>query len=182
MSYESQIDKERLYFTQCNDTLPMKCPECALTKIPRHCKIFRNFPALWRHLNHDHNDITESKMREIIQVLSYLFKGFQWNMFPRWEYSEFSRKTTTSSFIIDGRQPRIDRVEKFKKIAKLLKLQSQFYPLFKPAILRKMIRVAIGPHDPRILEFYFKGITNYSKPDKVHGTYNVTQFCDILGA
>ena len=117
MSYDYQIDKDRLYFTQCNDTILLKCPECTSTKIPRQCKIFHNFPALWIHLKHEHNDILESRMDEIIQVLNDVFKAFKWNMFPKWEYSEFIPKTSSSSILIDGRTPRIDMLENLEKIA-----------------------------------------------------------------
>ena len=181
MTKGSGVDKDRLFFTQCNETILFKCPECTSTKILRQCKIFRNFPALWRHLKQDHNDILESRMDEIVHVLDYTFKAFQWNMFPKWEYSEIP-KTTTSSLLIDGRKPRIDRHEKLEKIAKLLKIQSQFYPKFKPRVLKQMIRIAIGGHDYRTMEFYFSSVTYFSKKDKIQGMYDVTEFCEILGA
>ena len=72
-----------------------KCPECTSTKILRQCKIFHNFPALWWHLKQNHNDIFEIRMNEIILVLNNMFKASQWNMFPKWEYSEFIPNTTT---------------------------------------------------------------------------------------
>jgi len=181
LSYDDSLDKDRLYFTQCNDCILFKCPECTSTKILRQCKIFHNFPALWRHLKQDHNDILESRMNEIIQVLKHVFKAFQWNMFPKWEYSEFIPKTTTSSSIlIDGKSPRIDVLENLEKIAGLLKTQSEHFPTFKPRLLSILVEKAIGPRDDRIKKKYIDCVTKYSEKDKIHGIYVVTEFCEKL--
>lgn len=138
---------------------------------------------MWRHLKQEHNDILESRMNEIKHVLNSVFKAYQWNMFPKWEYSEFIPKTTTSSSIlIDGRTPRIDVLENLESIAKLLKTQSQIYPKFKPKLLSILITKAIGPKDHRILKKYLNCITENSTKDKIHGLYDVTQFCEILDA
>ena len=181
MSYDDPLDKDRLYFTQCNDAILLKCPECTSTKILRQCRIHRNFPALWIHLKHEHNDILESRMDEIIQVLNDVFKAFKWNMFPKWEYSEFIPKTSSSCIMIDGRPPRIDMLENLEKIANLLKAQSEHFPIFKPKLLSILVEKAIGPRVDRTKKKYIDCITRYSEKDKLHGVYVVTEFCEKLG-
>jgi len=182
LSYDDSLDKDRLYFTQCNDTILLKCPECTSVKNLRQCKIFRNFPALWWHLKQEHTDILEIRMNEINQILHNVFKAFQLNMFPKWEYSKFIQHTTSSSFLIDGRPPRIDMLENLKKIAKLLKTQSEFFPKFKPKILLILIEKAIESKDPRTKKKYLNCIIKYSDKDQLHVLYDVTQFCKVLGA
>jgi len=182
LSYDDSLDKDRLFFIQCNDAILLKCPECTSTKILRQCRIHRNFPALWRHLKQDHNDILESRMDEVIQVLNHIFKAFQWNMFPKWEYSEFVPTATSSSILMDSRPPRTDRLENLTEIANLLKTQSEHFPRFKPKLLSILVEKILGPTDPRTKKKYIDCITRYSDKDKVHGVYNVTQFCKELGA
>jgi len=182
MSNDDSIDKDRLYFTQCNDTILLRCPECTSTQILRHCKIFHNFPAVWWHIKQDHKDILESRLEEIIQVLNCLFKAYKWNMFLKWAYSEAKLNTTTSSSILmDGRPPRIDRQENLKKIASLFKTQSELYPNFRKKNIRVLIEKAIELHDPRTMKLYFDSVTSHSKPDKIKGFYDVTQFCNKVG-
>jgi len=108
MSNDDSIDKDRLHFTQCNDTILLRCPECTSTKILRHCKIFHNFPSVWWHIKQDHKDILESRRDEIIQVLNCIFKAYKWNIFPKWAFSEakIELATTSSSILMDGRQPK----------------------------------------------------------------------------
>jgi len=182
LSYVDSLDKDRLYFTQCNDTILLKCPECTSVKNLRHCKIFQNFPALWWHLKQDHNDILESRMDEIIKVLNHIFKAFQWNMFPKWEYSEFSPAATSSSILMDGRSPRKDRLMNLVEIAKLFKIQSENYPIFKPKLLSSLVKAVLGPTDPRTEKKYVDCIISYCGKDKIRGLYDVTQFCKELGA
>ena len=182
MSNDHSIDKDRLYFTQCNDTILLRCPECTSTKILRQCKIFHNFPAVWWHIKQDHKDILESRLQEIIQVLNSLFKAYKWNMFPKWAYSEAKSETTTSSSVlIDGHPPRIDSQGKIVEIAKLLKTQSELYPNFKPKPLKAIVKVILGPVDSRTMGKYVDCVIRYSTPDKIKGEYDVTQFCNIVG-
>ncbi len=182
MSNDDSIDKDRLYFTQCNDTILLRCPECTSTKILRHCKIFHNFPGVWWHIKQDHKDILESRLEEIIQVLNSLFKAYKWNMFPKWAFSEAKSDTTTSSSVlIDGRPPRIDSWGKIIEIAKLLKNQSELYPFFKPKQLKVIVKVVLGPVDSRTLKKYIDCVIKNSKPDKIKGVYDVTQFCNNVG-
>ena len=183
MSYDDSLDKDRLYFTQCNDSFPNRCLECTSTKILRHCKIYHNFPAVWRHLKQDHNDILESRMNEIIQVLNDVFKAYKWNMFPKWAYSEAKIKptTTSSSILFDGKPPRIDVLERLRNLASLFKGQSEWYPNFKEKQVFGLIKVILGNADQRTKKKYFDCVTSNSKPDKIHGVYNVTQFYNIVG-
>ena len=181
MSNDDSIDKDRLYFTQCNDTILLRCPECTSTKILRQCKIFHNFPGVWWHIKQDHKDILESRLEEIIQVLNSLFKAYTWNMFPKWAYSEAKLKTTTSSLRFNGKEPRTDVFEKLQDICRLLKGQSKSYPIFKRKQILGLIKVVLGLVDSRTLEKYFDCVTSYSKKDIVHGVYDVTNFCNIVG-
>jgi len=121
----------------------------------------------------------EIRFDEIIHVLNETFKAFQWNMFPKWEYSEFIQNTTSSSSIlIDGRTPRIDMLENLEKISNLLKTQSEHFPKFKPSLLSILVEKAIGPRDIRTKKKYLDCITNNSEKDRIHGLYDVTQFCE----
>ena len=183
MSYDDSLDKDRLYFTQCNDSFPNRCLECTSTKILRHCKIYHNFPAVWRHLKQDHNDILESRMNEIIQVLNDVFKAYKWNMFPKWEYSEAKIRpaTTSSSILFDGKPARIDVLERLRALASLFKGQSAWYPNFKEKQVFGLIKVILGNADQRTKKKYFECVRKYSTPDKIHGVYNVTQFCNLVG-
>ena len=182
MTLSDQLDKDRLFFTQCSDLILFRCPECTSTKIIRHCKIFHNFPSLWRHIKQDHNDILESRLDEVIQVLNCLFKAFKWNMLPKWAFSEakIEPTTTSSSILFDGKPPRIDVQEKLQKIGRLFKMQSQFYPNFKRKQVLGIIKVIIGNVDERTKKKYFDCVTKNSTPDKIKGEYDVTQFCNIV--
>ena len=182
MSNDKSLDKDRLYFTQCNDSIILRCPVCTKEKILRHCKLFKKFSALWWHIRHEHKDIPPGEFEEIIQIITGLFKAFKRQMFPKWAYSDAKENTTTSSCIlIDGRAPRIDSWNKVTEIAKLLKIQSQFYPFFKPKQLKGLVTVVIGKSDPRTVKKYFDCVTSNSKKDMVHGLYDVSEFCNKIG-
>jgi len=182
LSYDDSLDKDRLYFTQCNDTILLKCPECTSTKILRQCKIYHNFPALWCHIKRDHKDILESRLDEVIQVLNCIFKAYKWNMFPKWTYSEaIIKPTTTSSILFDGRTPRPDVDRKLQKIAKIYKISCDFPNLNQKQVTNWAFAV-LGHPDSRTLKKYVQCVTNNSTPDKIKGQYDVTQFCKELGA
>ena len=85
--------------------------------------------------------------------------------------------TTTSSLLLGGRAPRIDSLVKLRKIARLLQIQSEFYPNFKPRHLEKFIRIVIGNADSRTVQRYLKCITGLSQKHKVYGLYDVSGFC-----
>jgi len=181
MSNDHSIDKDRLYFTQCNNTILLRCPECTSTKILRQCKIFHNFPAVWWHIKQYHKDILESRLQEIIQVLNSLFKAYKWNMFPKWAYFEAKSETTSSSLLFNGKAPRVDVFARLQDLGRLLKGQSAFYPNFKQKQVLGLIKVISGNVDERTQKKYFDCVTSYSEKDIVHGVYDVTQFCNIIG-
>ena len=73
----------KLYFTQNNCEIKLKCPECIRTKkTQRHCKIFKNMPALWIHIKREHQQISnlDFDMSDVINVLNNLDCAIQWNM------------------------------------------------------------------------------------------------------
>ena len=182
MSYNDELDKDRLYFTQCNDEFPLRCPECVEYKILRHCKIFDNFPGLWWHLKREHDDIPPLRMDEIKQVLSAIFKAYQWEMFPRWKYEIRKASTTSSSLRFEGRLiSRADVLENVQEIARILKNQSELYPNFNQKQLSVFIKVVIGEVDPRTAKKYLNCVIDASSKDKVRGIIDVRAFCDTAG-
>jgi len=182
MSNGDSLDKDRLYFTQCSETIFLRCPECTSTKkVLRHCRAFHNFPAVWWHIKQDHRDILESRLEEIIQVLNSLFKAYKWNMFPKWAYSEAKSETTTSSLLFNGKEPRADVFARLQDFGRLLRGQSQFYPNFKQKQIQRWLKVILGSVDERTKKKYIDCVTSYSIPDKIKGEYDVTQFCNIIG-
>lgn len=184
MSNDYSLDKDRLYFTQCNDTIYLRCPVCTNEKkVLRHCKLHKNFPSLWYHVRKDHTDIPPGEFEEIIQIFTGVFKAFKRQMLPTWAYSELKNDhtTTSSSVLITGRPPRIDSWKKITEIAKLLKIQSELYPFFKPKQLKAFIKVITGPADSRTIKKYFDCVTNYSKKDMINGVYDISEFCNKIG-
>ena len=182
MSNTAQVDKDRLLFTQCNDTILLRCPECTTRKILRHCKTFHNFPAVWCHIIRDHPEIIEFRRKEIIQVFNNLFQAYKWNMFPKWAYSEAKiPSTTTSSLEFDGRPSRIDVFERLIEIGRLFKGQTQFYPNLTLKQIERWSLVILKNVDARTQKKYVDCVRKYSKKDIVKGEYNVTGFCDTVG-
>jgi len=56
MSNSKRLDKpRRWYFTQDYTPIRVRCPICyEEKKDSRHCKIFKNLPALWSHIKRWH--------------------------------------------------------------------------------------------------------------------------------
>ena len=183
MSYDNELDKDRLYFTQCNDEFPLRCPECAESKTSlRHCRIFDNFLGLWCHLKRDHTDMPQPRLDEIKQILSCIFKAHKWEMFPRWKYEIHKASTTTSSLRFDGKSiTRSDVLENIQAISRILKNQSTFYPNFSLKQLRIFVNLAIGEVDKRTAEKYLNCVIDASAADKIHGIIDVRAFCDAAG-
>ena len=182
MSNGSSLDKDRLYFTQCNDTIYFRCLVCTSEKkVLRHCKNFKNFPSLWCHIKREHADLRPDELEEIIQILTGLFKAFQRQMFPKWAFSEAKSETTTSSLLFNGKVPRVDVFARLQDFARLLQGQSDSYPIFKQKQIQRLLKVILGNVDERTKKKYFDCVRNYSTPDKIHGVYDVTQFCNIVG-
>jgi len=182
MSNDHSIDKDRLYFTQCNDTIIIRCPVCTEEKkVLRQCKLFKSFPSIWCHIRRDHKDIPPRESEEIIQILTNLFKAFQRQMFPKWAYSEAKSETTTSSLLFNGKAPRVDVFARLQDLGRLLKGQSDSYPNFKQKQVFGLIKVILGNVDERTKKKYFDCVTSNSTPDKIKGEYDVTQFCNKVG-
>jgi len=82
MNNKPQIQKDRLYFTQNNCDVRVRCPECARTKILRHCKVFKNLPALWWHIKKEHGTFVnlEFGTSDIIHVLNCVDKAVRWKI------------------------------------------------------------------------------------------------------
>jgi len=186
MSNDSSLDKDRLYFTQCNDTIYLRCPVCpGEKKVLRHCKLFKNFQSIWCHIRREHTDLVPGELEEIIQILTGLFKAFQRQMFPKWAYLEAksekeSEDTTTSSLLFNGKEPRIDVLSHLQDFGRLLG-QSQFYPNFKQKQIQRWLKVILGNVDERTIKKYFDCVISYSIKDMEKGEYDVTQFCNIVG-
>jgi len=187
MTSADPLDKDRRLFTQCNDPIFLRCLICTgLNTFLGHCKIFKNFPSLWWHIKREHQDLAPLEREEIIQVLNYVFKAFKRKMFPKWAYSEAITPnkvpTTSSSLLFDSRPiSRIDVWEKILEIASKLKIQSELYPKFKLKQLRAIIKVVLGPADPRTSKKYLDCIIDASFKDKINGIIDVTSFCDTAG-
>jgi len=184
LSIDSQIDKDRLLFTQNNSPIRLRCPECVrTTKILRHCRIFKNLPSLWWHIKRDHGNFANLLFDAdaIVTVLGAISKAKEWGIIPEPTPVYVEPTTTSSSILIDGRPPRTDMLEKLEKIGILLKLQSEIYPKFKPKLLSLILEQILGPVVPRTKKKYIDCITRYSKKDKIRGLYDVTEFCENLG-
>ncbi|MCH8982180.1 hypothetical protein IH922_09205 [candidate division KSB1 bacterium] len=102
-------------------------------------------------------------------------------MFPKWAYFEAKSETTTSSFLFNEKVPRADVLVRLQDVGRLFKGQSDSYPNFKEKQVFGLIKVILGNVDERTKKKYFDCVTNYSKPDKIKGVYDVTQFCNIVG-
>lgn len=185
MSYGTTLDKNRLYFTQNNTPIRLRCPACVLNnKSIRHCKIYKNLPALWCHLKKYHDKIAyrQFNTEDVIQLLNSISKAIELKIIP--ESKQFEEKpiaATTSSILINGKVPRKDVQENLKKISELLVTQSEHFPKFKHKLLSVLIEKAIGVKDHRIHKKYLNCIMGYSEKDKIHGMYDVRKFCEELG-
>jgi len=102
-------------------------------------------------------------------------------MLPRWAYSEAKSQATTSSLLFNGREPRVDVLEKLQDIGHLLKRQSLSYPNFKQKQLLGLFKVVLGNIDERTKKKYFDCVKSYSKKDKIKGEYDVCGFCNTVG-
>ena len=83
MTYNLPLQKDRAaYCSQCYDSIRLRCPICLLTKIPRHCKIYKNTAALWWHIRQDHDNFACSQFDtdEVRQVLNAITTAMQWGI------------------------------------------------------------------------------------------------------
>ena len=179
MTYYNLLDKDRLLFTQCNDNFRIRCPICRIEKkFLGHCKIGRNLPSIWSHILRDHKDILPAQREEIILFLNCLYTAFQKQIVVKWPgFMTKNQTATSSSILIAGAPPRIDRWAKIVEIATFLRAESKYYPNFPPIEIRRIIIQASKVRDPRTILEYFDCITNYSILDYSIGKYNVREFC-----
>ena len=83
MNYYVKLDKKLFYFTQNNTTIRLYCPECVRTKkVLRHCKIFKNLPALWWHIKNEHGEISniDFNTNDLIYIFNAIDKAIQWHI------------------------------------------------------------------------------------------------------
>ena len=184
MSNEKPIVKDRrAYFSQNNSPFKVRCPECVRTKSLRHCKIYKNLPAVWWHIKQEHGNISNLvfNTNDIIDVLNALDKALQWGMLPDATGTQTTEPntTTSSSLLYDGRPARKDVLEKMAKIAIVLHEQN-FFPFFKSYQLNKIIDEVIFRPDPRTKKKYFECITNHSTKHNIDGVYGVKPFYDLI--
>ena len=81
MTNTQRLHKHRpiVYCSQCYDDIRIRCPVCLLTKVPRHCKIYKNTAALWWHLVQDHGKFVYSQFSsdDVCIVLNNLVKAIR---------------------------------------------------------------------------------------------------------
>lgn len=180
MSYDSEIDKDRSYFTQNYKPIRLRCPECVRTnKVLRHCRIFKNLSALGWHLKREHGYVSNISFNseDLHYILNALSKAIDLKIIAE-PAPIFVETTTTSSLQYRGKPPRKDVWQKLDKISQILKNQSHFYPDFKIKQIRAYIGVVLGTVDGRTVKNYFDCIIAASEKNSRNGTIDVTQFCD----
>ena len=179
MSNNSQIDKDRLYFTQNYKPIRLRCPECVRnTKILRHCRIFKNLAALGWHLKREHSYISNLlfNSEELNRILNAVSKAKEWGIIPE-PTPVYVEATTSSSLMYRGRPPRKDVYQKLEKIASILQSQSLLFPHYKLRQIRKYIIHVLEHADERTIKNYLDCIVDASEKDNTKGTVDVTQFC-----
>ncbi len=180
MSYVDSIDKDRLFFTQNNSPIRLRCPECVrTTKILRHCKIFKNLPGLWWHIKQDHGYFSNLlfNTNDVIKILNTISKAKEWGIIPEPTPVYVESAATSSSLVYRGKPPRKDVYEKLEKIASLLQNQSLLFPNFRPNQIRAFLGIVLGQVDDRTLKNYLNCIIDASEKNIRNGTIDVTQFC-----
>ena len=179
MSYDDSLDKDRLYFTQNNKPIRLRCPECVrTTKILRHCRIFKNLPSLWWHIKRDHGYFSNLLFDTdaVIAVLNTISKAKDWEIIPE-PTPVYVETTTSSSLKYRDRPPRKDVYQKLEKIASILHTQSELFPHFKFKHIRAYCRLVLGQVDERTTKNYVNCIVDASEKNIKNGTVDVTQFC-----
>ncbi len=188
MSYEDPLDKDRLFFTQNNSLIRVKCPECLrVIKNPRQTPVFKKLPALWWHFKRDHGEVSNLLFttKDIQEVLNGLSKAIDLGILPPEAKPEVVRRgsadTATSSLNYNGRPARKDVVEKLAKMAGLFRGQSYDYPVFKLKHLKGLVKVVLGQVDERTQQKYLNCVIDASAKNIRNGTIDVTSFCDKAG-
>ena len=185
MSIKRELFKTRAYFTQIQDKVDLRCIECVrIKKWIQHCKIFHSFPSLWYHVVTEHGEISNSEFRtsDIFETLNNIAWAIQWKMFPNSANITIKKvRTTTSSLIFDGKQIiRSDVWDRLERIARVMKLQSTFYPNFRQNQIFGYIKVIASGFDKRTRKKYFDCIVGASKKDFRLGTIDVSGFCNKM--
>jgi len=179
LSNEDIIDKDRLFFTQNYKPIRLRCPECVrITKILRHCRIFKNLPGLWWHIKRDHGYFSNLLFDTdaVVAILNAISKAKEWGIIP--EPTPVYVESTTSSFLMyRGRPPRKDVYQKLEKIGSILQSQSLLFPHFRLRQIRKYIIHVLEHPDERTIKNYLDCIVDASEKNKINGTVDVTQFC-----
>jgi len=179
MIKESELDKDRLLFTQNNSPIRLRCPECVrTTKTLRHCRIFKNLPSLWWHIKRDHGYFSNLLFDTdaVVAVLNAVSKAIEWEIIPK-PIPVFVETTSSSSLMYRKRIPRKDVYQKLEKIASILQLQSEHYPHYRLKNIRKFMSIVLDNVDDRTVKNYLDCIVDASEKNKINGTVDVTQFC-----
>ncbi len=188
MSNADSVDKDRLFFTQNNSPIRVKCPECLrVIKNPRQAPIFKKLPALWWHFKRDHGEVSNLLFttKDVKDALNGLSKALDLGILPPEAKPEVVRSgsadTATSSLNYNGRLARKDVVEKLAQMAALFRGQSYDYPVFKLKQLKGLVKVVLGQVDERTQQKYLNCVIDASAKNIKNGTINVTAFCDTAG-
>jgi len=179
LSNNSQIDKDRLLFTQNNSPIRLRCPECVRsTRILRHCRIFKNLPALWWHIKRDHGYFSNLLFDTdaVVAILNAVSKAKEWGIIPE-PTPVYVAQTTTSSLMYRGRPPRKDVYQKLEKIASILQSQRELFPHYRLRHIRAYIGHVLEHADERTIKNYLDCIVDASEKNITKGTVDVTQFC-----
>ena len=81
---KQQFKHRKVYFSQNNAKVTVKCPICLEDAIAQKCKNFKNLSGLHWHIRRNHRGYVSSKFDEnqILDVLNSLDLGMKWGIFP----------------------------------------------------------------------------------------------------
>jgi len=117
-----------------------------------------------RHL--DTQEVKEELDQLILVGLNYSLKNYK-------------TASTTTSILFNRKKPRKDVLLKLTKISSILS-DNPNYPHLKPLQIRQVVASVLGRVDSRTELQYTKCVRDYSIPNRVSGTFNVTTFCNLL--
>jgi len=180
LSNDSEVDKDRVYASQCHVKVRWYCPVCVLQKkIKKHCKIHKTPASWWWHIKNEHGKFVNRKFGydDLRVVSNYLVNALEWEIFPESVPEPIEQATSSSSILYRGRPPRKDVYEKLEKIALILSNQSELYPHFRLKHIRAYIVHVLELADERTIKNYLDCIVVASEKDTMKGTVDVTQFC-----
>ncbi len=173
-----------LEFTQDYTQFKIRCPICVIEKkFIGHCKLFKNLPTAWQHIQREHanNDDQRyhSKIKEAIVIFNGIHKALELGIIPDKKYIN-NIPTTSSSLVYDGKPvSRRDVSYRLIDIADLLVCQSKSYPKdFRLKQLKVLIKVATRKNDPRTIDKYCDCVVRASIKDIRRGTFDVRKFVE----